>query len=62
MADDLSWNHSRQRVEIDRAANFPASISVGLSLNVDVEASPSETQSIVEKFRILLGFAARAQS
>ena len=35
MADDLSWNHSRRRVEIDRAANFPASISVGLPPGIE---------------------------
>ena len=53
MAEDLGWNHSRQRAEIDRATKFLA--SMGLPPGTD--PPPLKTRSFVEKFRALLGFA-----
>lgn len=58
MAEDLGWNHSRQRAEIDRATKFLA--SMGLPPGTD--PPPLKTRSFMEKLRALLGFAPQGSS
>ena len=56
MAEDLNWNHSRQRAEIDRATKFLAS----MGLQPGIEPPPLRTRSFMEKFWALLGFTPHA--
>ena len=56
MAEDLNWNHSRQRAEIERATKFLAS----MGLPPGIEAPPLRPRSFMEKFCALLGFTAQA--
>ena len=58
MAEDLGWNHSRQRAEIDRATKFLA--SMGLPPGTD--PPPLKTRSFMEKFRAVVGFAPQGSS
>jgi len=58
MAEDLSWSHSRQQAEIDRATKFLAS----MGLPPGIEPPPLKTHSFVEKFWSLLAFTGQASS
>ena len=58
MAEDLGWNHSRQRAEIDRATKFLAS----MGLPPGTQPPPLKTRSFVEKLWALLGFAPQGSS
>lgn len=58
MAEDLNWDRSRQRVEVERAAKFLTS----MGLPPGIEPPPLKTHSFMEKFWTLLGFTVQVIS
>jgi glycerol-3-phosphate dehydrogenase len=58
MAEDLHWNHRRQRDEIERATKFLA--SMGLPPGIAPPAVKSDSRSFLERLERIFGFSSVA--